>query len=176
MNRLINLYKAAPHDKCWYSEARDWALGVAKKHKLTLEQVVGIIAVLSPGTTWDQNKRDTIKLIEQGADAVVCTYPRNKETALRIIAGERFVDITKGPKIRAFYDCILDPIGSQNPVIDRHAWKAYTGKQGGGAVSLTITRYRRAAAAYIRAAKKVGVPVARFQAVVWLNYKTMVGR
>lgn len=67
--------------KLWYREARAFASSVASDHGYSVEQIAQVISVLSPQTSWQANKDNTISLIKYGMDAHIYATKSQKARA-----------------------------------------------------------------------------------------------
>jgi hypothetical protein len=174
MENLLKLFdEATPMELLtglsWYNVARIWIGGRAAKYATTPETVAGIVAALSPMNKWEQNLIDAVRILEQGAEATVCTFNREKAKALKIRDGAHPLDTLGGLKVLAFYDNFIDD-ESELVTIDRHAWNALQGERqliSERGPRLTPKRYQAASDAYKELAEYVGIYPYQAQAVVW---------
>jgi len=188
--RLHSFYVNSSQDNkvnghIWYLEAHKFAKQLSIEHNLSLDCVAGVIAVLSPACTWEQNKKDAEKVIQaysllktQGVKQVsVSTYAQNKLKALELIKDNKGLEATKtNLKTFNFSKNIINPLDDEHVTVDRHAVKALRGMKQGGSVNITAKEYKRAETAYKKTAKYLGILPAELQAVVWLAYKDEMGR
>jgi hypothetical protein len=158
----------------WYCIAHDACQTIADKHSMPLHAVAGIVAALSPGLEWSRNLAQADAFITSNGQGVYGVYGRkNTVKARRILEGQDPNAVLSGPKVRAFYACILDPT-TDAVVIDSHAWCAGMNRTHGrwnGTVRVTDNRSQWMARNYAHAAQHVNVSPAAFQAVVWLTWK-----
>lgn len=113
----------------WYMKAHYHSEALASKYHFSGAQVAGVIAALSPGRDWGKNLHDAETLINdfkrgcQGADLpMVGSYGRaNVFKSERILMGAEPLSVLGGLKVRAFYQCILNPFTTDAVCIDRHA-------------------------------------------------------
>jgi len=158
----------------FYTEAYNFAIQMSNKYGIEVEKVAGIIAVLSPGTKWEQNKKDTESFL-RGKRTGLTTYGQFIEKAVRVIECEdinQIFDIVfnkQGQKTSSFYLNILQD--QQAVTIDRHAYRIAVGDTGSGGVRLTPNQYNTIASAYIEAAKKIRIPAPELQAITWNVFK-----
>jgi hypothetical protein len=161
------------HGYDWYRIANSACQTIADKHSMSVRAVVGIVAALSPGLEWTRNLAQADAFITSNGEGVYGVYGRkNTIKARRILAGQDPDVVLSGPKVRAFFACIIDPT-TDAVVIDSHAWCAGLNRTHGrwSNVRVTDTRYRWMARHYKHAAKRVSVSPAAFQAVVWITWK-----
>lgn len=179
--RILKYYRQATDAQrqeglAWYCKARDLATGLATAYGFTVEQTAGVIAVLSPQTTWEANVE---------AAQVACRiftetgaldhlpkypgYPANVAKADRILRG--IPGQVSGPKVSAFYAAILGDLS--HVVLDIWATRAARSKADNMAKvfrqdEMPGVRERRTIdKAYRNAAASVGVEPAELQAIVW---------
>lgn len=95
---------------------------------LTPSHIAGIYAALSPMNTWDTNVANIVDILRHHSDPGALVDPPqvnttniNRDKALAIATGSHPLDILRGRKVRAFYQCIATPDDiSIPPAIDRH--------------------------------------------------------
>lgn len=165
----------------WYKEANEIAynLGKLSGYKNPLRRLhvgAGILAALSPQTEWGDN----IHM----AHMVVGGYPATGQTkvnntkALRILNGEHPLEVLGGLKVVPFYKAIVNPLGDNTPVIDRHAAAVYMGRQLNerelSFLSSPVIN-KRIGGAYIRAANHQGIHPNTLQAQTWLQWRQNKG-
>lgn len=98
-----------------------------------VSQVAGIYAALSPMNTWDTNVANVIEVLRWNRNGARGFLPRvnttqpNQVKAVRIVRGERPLDVLKGSKVRAFYLAINDPSDVSPIAVDRHLFTAACG-------------------------------------------------
>jgi hypothetical protein len=168
----------------WYSAANRAAQIMATRYNVTLETAVGIIAALSPNNAWERNLADADSMLRAysigGSDAAysikVSTYPANKVKALAILSGVDCLQVLRGLKVRAFYDCI---VGGDSVCVDGHAYSIWTG----GYIPTTktpkltpklyegISADYRLAAATINSILQAEYSAAQIQAITWLAWR-----
>lgn len=174
----------------WYIEANSKAQRIAARHKVSLSLVCGAIAALSPGNKWERNLVDADLLIKahnlgNKLDSFKsATYGHNKEKAWQIAKGFDPLDVLRGNKVRAFYECLLDPCNSYAVCVDSHATNIALGKQATIAQTPTLTdqRYELMASAYRKATQEINAdslesPILplQVQAATWTLYRVLRG-
>lgn len=188
--RILNLYRKAGgaakrEGMNWYADANRFALHLASTYGVTVEKCAGVISALSPGITWETNKRDAEILIagvcagilvdDQKQTHRFSTYWRNVVKAEQILFTEGpVVDLFSertGPKTLAFFLNILHPTKATRVTIDRHAIAIWSGDGESGRRGIHLAQYKRIEADYVKAAKKIGILPHTLQAVTWVMYK-----
>lgn len=154
----------------WYALARGQAWEMCPDNP---RAAAGVIAALSPQTSWEQNLVNAWRLYEGGDPRGLGA---NLLKALRCYAGEEPLDVLGGPKVRAFFRCIAEP-ETDAVCVDRHAWDVAVGMRQSTVerVGLTPRRYEEAAVAYRRAARLRDVPPHVVQAVTWVEWRARYG-
>lgn len=171
----------------WYDIAHEFASDLAECYGHSLWQVAQVVAVLSPQNPWDGayrkdgsrfkdgNRLCTIKLLQAwgdgGADAVRQLKgwgyaPAFIERAILVLQGEE-LDWSTAPKTHRFALLIADPKRTDIAVIDSHASRIATGNLGGKYHVVAAAAYKLLEAAYMLAAKILGIPAYVLQAGTW---------
>ena len=177
MKNLLKLLTDSREGINWYREANQFCSGIAFEHNLPLPVVVGILSAMSPGTSWEQNKKDAVNLIKVNGNAHTkqfrfTTYGANVIKAQKIFSGslsssEAFNQRT-GPKTYNFYHNILNPDVDGYVTIDRWAYKIATGEPYTG---IHFAKYERVADHYRKFAVKAGLLVSELQAILWVEFR-----
>jgi hypothetical protein len=152
----------------WYGRARQQCERLADEHKVSVETAVGVVAALSPSCPWEKNLEDACKLMCEGKFARVTTYSTNRNKAWAIYRTGKPQDWLSGPKVNAFYNCILDPEDDYSVCVDRWAIRVVN---AGQEIPLTEKRYNAIADAYRDAAQRLGLLPSQAQAISWLVYR-----
>lgn len=177
------LTRQAGHN--WYQDAHRIASELAAKHNapeshakhaVTLVQVVGVIAAISPGCSWERNVEyadQILRAFTLGRSVPkVGTYgQKNVDKCKRILAGETPLDVLGGRKVRAFYANILNPACEAEVTIDRHAIGAARNLRGDSAAIVTDWQVKYIACQYKTLATRLGVLPHQAQATVWLQWR-----
>jgi co-chaperonin GroES (HSP10) len=163
----------------FYGDALKFASDLSKEYKYTTEQICGFIAALSPQTTWELNKRDTMKMCK-GNKVGYATYKANVVKAQgikKVTDTEQIYDIIYGRGANKTANFYLNITGNYSVVtVDRHAYKIAMNKTAGGGVALTTKQYKQIETAYIIAAKKLNLEPAILQAITWNCFKRLNDR
>jgi hypothetical protein len=200
VENIISKYKDAPEEMLkggheWYSKAHDEANRVGGGDP---RKGAGIIAALSPLSSWEKNVSQSHELVKTGNVASVL-LPANVEKARRIHQGEDPEKVLGGNKVTSFFHNIHDPSNPLPVTIDRHAYDIAVGNPfvgaGGGKAKRNITegpsghtpmsedlglssmgRYKHFAHAYQTAAGELGVDLPhQVQATTWVTHRGAIG-
>lgn len=157
----------------WYRTARHAAAELAAKHGVTTIEAAGVIAALSPRTSWDVNLRYADQFLATGTAP---TLGMSKRAAARIVAGEHPDDVLKGPKTHAFFECIAHA-RTDAVCVDRHAIDVAFGQRHSDAnrPALTPKRYAELADAYRTVASARGMRASQVQAITWCAWRARYG-
>lgn len=115
----------------WYKEAKAFAEGLAAKYDLSLEQVTGVIAALSPQCPWSTNCKQAAEFIRTKGNTPVTTYHANKKKAKAILKGEPPLEVLtpvrpeRTSKTISFFKNILNPETSDEVTIDTIVIRAW---------------------------------------------------
>lgn len=182
---------AAPQERLegmnWYLKAHVEANAMATKYRIPTAQAVGVVAALSPGNVWERNLEHARLLINdfkaglRGADLpLVGSYGRNNVTkSERILLGEDPRDVLGGLKVRAFYECLLNPWNPADSAvcIDRHAKSIAMGYRVlDKDASVSPKQYALISAAYRAAANELQLAPHQIQAITWVAWRNRILR
>lgn len=167
----------------WYPAARDWAESLARETGYTLEQVVAVLAITSPGIQLTSNLDHTERIMrgERDSGGRFPNVNRPKIAAV-LTSPDAAAEWARGPKVGPFHRAILGD--SDALVLDRWAIYAATGDASKGRTGHTrdaaddqLTRGRREVIedAYRALARKVRIPVRDLQATIWLQVRETTG-
>lgn len=187
VRNILKIYRKATHDDVangieWYARAKREADSIAASTNLNVHTVIGVMAALSPNNKWERNKRDAANMCVayvSGRDVetfAVSTYNTMKRKAWSILQDnlsnhDDILTRLNGQKIRSFYSNI---VGLDEVTIDGHAYNIAIAKRQGltsNDTNIGVRMYRELQAAYIRAAKRVGVEPHVLQAITWTAWK-----
>lgn len=186
--RIARLYLQMPdhlremgHE--WYFNAHQLMMHIAKEYAdahpdvdLSTERVAAIAAALSPQSSWGMNIRNVEMLLATGRAKVT---PDHLEPALLILGGEDprevlFDKRRSNPKVRSFFNNIINPATSTAVTIDRHAWGIlFSDSKAIKRSGLRINKgeYPWAEARYRAVAEPLGILPHQLQAATWLAWK-----
>ncbi len=154
----------------WYPAARDIA---ATLDPDAPERAAGVIAALSPQTSWSENVRLARRAYATGrADGHIRLFcaranaiKNNGETPLSVLGGK---------KVRSFFTLIADPYDWYTVCVDRHAVAVALGRTLSDRERKILERvgvYDYIADAYRIAAHSLGIAPHELQAITWLEWR-----
>jgi hypothetical protein len=157
----------------WYDYAGRFCAGLDADYSLEKGTTAGVVAALSPLNTWESQIENTPRIIAAGlaGERLPGTgFFSNKDKALRIIQGEKPLDVLGGDKVRNFFRNLT---GDWEAVtIDRHAIKiAGFSSKSADAGSLTGKVYAEIATAFSQAARTLKIAPAEIQALTWCYWR-----
>lgn len=151
----------------WYVSAYALAMSLTPNNP---EMGAGIIAALSPMTSWPENIKKARILVETGT---VYGLTANTVKAQRILAGENPRDVLpKGRKTYAFFCNIIGENSLDTVTIDRHAYdiaRFEVSTDNNRRIGVKV--YREMAQAYLDAAASLGITGAQLQAITWVAWR-----
>lgn len=174
VTNILNCYNSASDAQisegmAWYRDAHEYA----KTLPVPLQNAAAVISALSPASRWSTNKLEAAALIAGIKGYRFTTYGQNVTKARACITDPdpgRLFNAKTGAKTLNFYRNILNPEDPDWVTIDRHAAAVAEGRTNSGSVVLTPKKYREYAAAYIEAARQIGILPCQLQAVCWVRH------
>jgi hypothetical protein len=183
---ILRTYHRAEADELiagltWYRDALDHALRLVRKGRRNREipgkspigrrAMAGILAALSPQKTWAQNLRLMLRVVRGDPGG---QYSGQVRKALAILGGADPLGVLRGPKERAFFECLADD-ATEAVTVDGHAYSVWAGKRVFTTrLRIGVRAYRLIAADYRRAAGLCGLRPHQLQAITWLAYRRLV--
>jgi len=172
VRNIVTTFRRADADQrgrgaAWYDEAHALARAV---DPTDIRRAAGVIAALSPRMPWGRNVTLTLQAYADG----VATGAPFAAQATRILQGEDFATVLRGPKTRAFAETIADPSAAADVVVDRHAVSVLLGRNSTDADTARLDRkgvYRACADAYVAAGRILGVSPTVVQATTWVVWR-----
>ena len=162
----------------WYANAMALARSLDPVNPV---QAAGIIAVLSPMTSWPINVR--LATAVYNGEIPRC-LAKNSAKAMAIFNGADANDIVSGPKVRSFFANIVGLDNDEAVTIDRHAIDICAGKvQNDADRSKAISgkgKYAALVAEYTKAAKILSkesgthITASQLQAITWVYWRRSV--
>lgn len=185
IDNILPVFRAARDEQIsagvrWYADAHTFALTIAQGD---IVKGAGVIAALSPQTSWAQNMTLAARAFAEGFASG--QTGANVTKANRILSGESPDEVLgwnnpnakSGHKVRNFFRNIVDPTGPE-VTIDRHAFDIAVGEETDSATRGQLGRvgqYDLFADTYRQAAELVGVAPAFMQAATWLVWREAKG-
>jgi|TARA_R110000824_G_scaffold116312_4_gene267681 hypothetical protein len=159
----------------WYSDAQNIAIHIGRLGGYTDHQALfvgaGILSALSPQVEWSMNVQFAMSLVTKGIRKQTWN---NHNKAVRILYGEKPIEVLGGKKVRAFYKAVVAPKGQGEPVIDRHALAVYMGRNV-TEKELTYLQsplvMKRVQGAYRKASNTLGIHHHDLQAITWVEWR-----
>lgn len=178
--RILAVYRAASPECVergldWYRLAYAEAQYIAAASGVRVDQAAAIIAALSPQVSWGYNLEWALRVAQGDYRPGGFSANLGKARAIRESDSDP-LDILSGPKVRAFYACILNAGHTADVVIDRHAYDLAEGTRGAH-VSLTPRRILATQESYQRAAQRLAdtgeatLTACQLQAITWLAWR-----
>jgi hypothetical protein len=156
----------------WYLEAHNFARGLDASN---VSRSAGVIAALSPQVSWDRNK---ILAAKAFADDVATGHTGAMlRQANRILQDyQQPLDVLRGPKVREFFRCIVNPYCLESVCIDRHAVAIALARDvsnDAGKYLQRVGAFQKAQDVYREAATLLGGDVLpmQVQAVTWCQWR-----
>ena len=187
VRNILKVYRRATAEDIssgleWYDRAARYAKIISTKYFIHRNTVIGVMAALSPNNRWERNVKDTERMVqawvngEDLTDFKVSCYNTMKAKAWSILEDDLADDddiLTRlnGQKIRSFYSNIR---GLNEVTIDGHALNIARGYREGLTTDKTNMGkklYLDMQAAYVKAAKRVGILPHELQAITWTTWK-----
>lgn len=164
----------------WYQRAHEFARLISPRN---VERGAGVIAALSPQTSWSDNKR--LARAAMRSRVVTGQTEANNAKAQAIKEGAHPLDVLshdprqRSHKTQAFYRLIVDPEDSHTVCVDRHALDVATLREQlalglspiSGYVLNRVGGYALIADAYRHAAQSLGCIPHASQAVTWIEWR-----
>lgn len=151
----------------WYGEAYSLAKELTPADP---SMGAGILAALSPNTSWPQNMARARTFVATGT---VGAFGDAVRKATRILAGEAPLDVLGGPKVRSFYHDIMG-LPNESVTIDRHAIDIAVGRPLTNAQRATMLKgkgYATLARFYTEVAREYDVTPSQLQAITWVHWR-----
>lgn len=172
--RILAKYNASTKsdraNKVWYQTANTFVIGLADKYGVAVETAANVVAILSPRLEWGLNQRYADQYLATGNAP---TFYSTLEKLQQIVDGAPLDVVQKGRKVASFADNILRPTTSRKVTVDRHAYDIATGTTD-DADRKALERkgaYDIVEAAYVEAARRIGIAPCELQAIVWVAHK-----
>ncbi len=174
---LPRAYRTLPLS-IWYQRAKYDIQRVLPPY-LTYPRFAAVVALISPGRSWSRNIADALTLVtawhnHSPIPRSLATYSmQHIDKAIALLdSPTRNADwYVTGPKVRAFYHCLINPVLAPDAPIDlhmRHAWFRNTEDK-----PVTSREYRILHRRLILLANSRHVPPCSLQAAIWEHELSM---
>jgi hypothetical protein len=151
---------------------------LAHIHGYKLKQVTAAFCALSSNNDYAGNLRSLVSVMlghSQGYDpkcVIVSTYNACKLRAWEYLDGVEFLDRAKGPKIRSFYQNILDPTDPVPVTVDGHMLSIWQGKRFTMKEAVRFKfKYPTVAEGFRAVGQELGYTPCQVQAILWFAWK-----
>lgn len=177
MKNIFTMYdKSLPSERIagmnWYANAH----ADARELHGNVETSSAIIAALSPGLRWERNIEAARRVIEgESLDGLGVRWYDGVWKAIDILHGVSPIVRLRGNKVRAFWQCLLDPFNRTHVCVDGHAYNIYRGRRGNlmDVPAMNDKLYHKIAGAYCKAAAAIGILPLQLQAITWCAYRRL---
>lgn len=187
-NILSTIGEASPDEVrdglTWYDRAHNVAADLGRGPARNVWQAAGVLAALSPQSSWHANIGYATDAYANGAESVG-HYDDATRKAGAILNGADPHDVLGGRKVRSFYANISEPERPGRVTVDRHAVAiALWGPQSRHHWKLPpvspkllkrIGTYQLIAAAYRGAARQLDILPHQAQAIAWATWRRLTG-
>jgi hypothetical protein len=169
--------QAVSAGKSWYLEAHDFAKDLSTKHNFSIEQTSAVTAILSPGISWDRNKKGAEKMITAYPNVVkVAGYTFNARKAYKVLAGEDIgplISPKTSPKVFAFYNSILTGGESDFITLDFHMYNLWQDRYlpVSQRTSIPSRIWKAMYDTVLTLAKQYDMSGAEMQAALWVGWQ-----
>ncbi len=163
----------------WYARAHRVACELDPSNH---DRASGVLAALSPQTSWHTNIGLATEAYANGADTIG-HFQNAIDKASDILMGAHPVDILGGRKVRSFYCNIAHPNRPGRVTVDRHAVAIALGTDPSLArfdpidphLLDRVGVYQLVASAYRGAARELGIYPHECQAIAWVTWRRLSG-
>jgi len=172
----------------WYGEAHKFAVELCITANLprdteNIAKACGVIAALSPMSSWELNKKNAQQLIEDSilfnvwdvAQSLPCLKSNARKAGAILLSDgsdQAILDILKGPKTSAFFLNIMYPDKAISLTMDRHAISIAVGlKLKKDKMQMTAGQYDFFQECYRWTAAKLGVNPLILQSATWVVWR-----
>lgn len=198
----------------WYPKANEIADDIAEVADVSTEHAVGLVAVLSPRADWDVNvdvaqamadfrsaglqegltpEQATLEFRDWYRETEgkgVSILPTNIVKGFALLDGADVDETVTGPKVRSFFNNILEPGVTENVTVDAHMYKVFDAvgfelQDAKRFMGLSVTRdkqpvvgsvgYTVVAEAVRLAGEELGMAPDEVQAAYWLQIREETG-
>jgi hypothetical protein len=184
VENIKNVFHSATDDQInaghnWYSDANRIAYALANTYHSNIENVIGVIAAVSPLNSWGNNINLAGRIVAGHTIGMPVTngYLQNGLIKANSILDDPYFHnypeiYLKSQKIAAFYDSILNNGMGTLVCVDRHAYSIAIDEKLTNSTRLTNLQYRIIANAYNIASNDLNdIPVQILQAITWVVWR-----
>jgi hypothetical protein len=151
---------------------------LAGKYGCSLEQATAVFVSTSPNNDYKNNLRSTVSILHGWKHNIpddqikTSSYHHCRDRSLKYLRGLDFLSHSTGPKIRAFYQNIIDPLDPEPITVDGHMVNAWTGSRRPlKEVARGKFVYEDCAKDIRTLAKRQGLIPCQAQGILWLTWK-----
>lgn len=154
----------------------------SRHYGFRFERTLAAFVAMSPSSDYFGNLRSLASVLaglragREPDEITVSTYKHCRNRAILYATGAvDFLVTVRGPKIRAFYQNILDPLDPVPVTVDGHISCAWQGVDLTMRQALVRPRYYKVIAAAVRyLAEREGYVPNQMQAVIWMTRKRLL--
>lgn len=175
-NILLAYLSSSPEDRSsgrwWYPTANSIARGMAHEFGISVSQMAGIIAVLSPQISWERNCIVAYEFMRSPYERPTGITTDNWVKAKEIYEGR--LGFIRGNKVRSFWSCILTGGDTNEVTIDTHSVDVALGEEAREKDKRYLVNkqiYGIFVDAYREAARQLRLPVTEVQATTWVWHR-----
>ncbi len=173
-NNIIKVYSQTNNmDKQnWYADALLFCRYLSDKHKVPLDNVIGVVSALSPRKNWELNKRVAEDLLTDGTCGHMKVFVKKAKDILNVDSEYEILQVLNGKKITSFYLNIRYPNRIGTVTVDRHAIAVAIGRNAtNDELALTDKQYKFFEDCYKWTAEIVGITPQLLQAITWETWR-----
>ena len=159
----------------WYYDANKICEVLGEKYMVDSKVVATVLSILSPRNKWEQNVKDTDRLLAAWRNAIhpedirVCTFHRNKIKAWRFLQGQ--VEMAETSlKTYSFIKNVSD-LDDRYVTVDIWHHRAVKNKKIGSNVGITFKVYQQIANITKELGEEFGLKGFEIQAIIWAVMK-----
>ena len=165
----------------WYKHANEDVQKLALRHRVPLNIVAALIAIMSPSATWSSNLVAADRVLTgYGTPHGIPAMPVNSQKAIDLLKdpdrANRIFDFVTGPKVTTFYKSLVNPEEiREDIVLDGHAINIWRGvNESIKGLELSDVMRKRIMEDYLTAAKELGVTTSALQSVTWYVWRAVI--
>jgi len=173
--------KEIKEGKDWYKVANKFCIDTANKFNTNPFLVASVVSALSPRNKWNQNLKDTLKVLQavkdnkQPEEIKVCTFHKNKFKAFNIAKGLQEIN-KDSPKTYNFVNNIAYLSNKHIAVDIWHIRGCLREFKSIGSSQIGKVAYNQIKGLTIKKANKLGLKGYELQAIIWLSVQTNINK